>query len=144
MNIPDEDITIHDAHVNGFKRATLSTGLGIFMLTEYPHPQDQRCDRMWYLPLHPACRAVAKKVMAAPGSKITSLGDLWMTLERRCWKGLQQGNLYGFCIPAIPNNRPGERIELGLGRYYISQQAMDPTVIFHVNYGRGWVSLGQI
>jgi len=85
---------------------------------------------------------MAMEAMAAPGSKIRSLGDLWMTLERRCRKALPYGWSPEFCIPAIPNNRPREPIELGLGRYYVFPQDMDPGTLSIMSNESGYVSLG--
>ncbi|CAG7565638.1 unnamed protein product [Fusarium equiseti] len=135
----DETVTVHEAHVSGPALATILTGLRVFMQTEYIFGQSPRAYRpRLYLPVHAACYAMARKAMAAPGSRITSLGDLWITLERRCKEAISYGQTPGFCIPANPNNRPGEPIELGLGHYYIPPQVMCPRTFSLRTCGGGW------
>lgn len=115
------------------------------MQMEYIFGQSSRAYRpRVYLPVHAACYAMARKAMAAPGSSITSLGDLWITLERRCKEAISYEQTPEFCIPAIPNNRPGEPIELGLRRYYIPSQVMCPPISYLRTCGGGWVSFGPV
>ena len=141
----DETVTVHEAYVSGPALATISTGLRVFVQMEYTFEQSPRAYRSrLYLPVHAACYAIAREAMAASGSRIKSLGDLWITLERRCKGASSYGQTPGFCLPAIPNNRPGEPIELGLGRYYIPPQVIcPPTFSLHTHEGE-WVSLGLV
>jgi hypothetical protein len=136
MSIPDENVTVHEAHVTPCKYATISTGPKIII-----QQQPGAARPWWYLPVHAACYAMARKAMAAPGSKITSLGDLWMTLERRCQKTMFPGRPRWLCLPCVPNNRPGEPIELGFGRYYTPPKTEQSSPFSIIN-DYGWVSLG--
>ncbi|KAH7192028.1 uncharacterized protein B0J16DRAFT_394133 [Fusarium flagelliforme] len=135
----DETVIVYEAHVSGPVFATISTSRSVVMQTEYVSGESLRARRSRvYLPVHAACYAMARKVGAAPGSGITSLGDLWITLERRCREAISYGRTGGFYIPSIPNNRPGEPIELNLGRYYIPPQAICPRFSSLAKYGREW------
>ena len=136
MSIPDENVTVHKAHVTPCKYATISSGPE-FLIQQQPEVDSP----WWYLPVHAACYTMARKAMVAPGSKMTSLGDRWMTLERRCQQTMPGGLPGWLCLPRVPNNRPGEPIELGLGRYYTPPKVEQSIPKAIVN-DCGWVSLG--
>ncbi|KAL6913871.1 hypothetical protein FSST1_011631 [Fusarium sambucinum] len=78
----------------------------------------------WYLCLHAACETLARKATNTPASEIKTVADLWMTLDRRCVKAPDEGTLVPLCLPHVPNNKPGEPIELGAERYHIPWQAI--------------------
>ncbi|KAF4473015.1 hypothetical protein FALBO_106 [Fusarium albosuccineum] len=131
MTIPDTSVTIRNARVFDHGRATLATGLSVSLQLENLPEQHQNHDpangHRWYLAIHSACEAMARGAMRAPCSKIRTMGDLWMTIDRRCVKTADDDNLLPLYLPKVPENRPGEPIELGLGRYYIPRSAICST-----------------
>lgn len=75
MNIPDQSVTVHIAHVSSDGIATISsTGLTVGLPREGLHMQQPGHDpsdgHHWYLCLHAACEAIARKAMTASESKV--------------------------------------------------------------------------
>ncbi|QPC79323.1 hypothetical protein HYE68_010075 [Fusarium pseudograminearum] len=127
--IPEESVAVQKARVYSRGQATISsTGLKVNIQIENipeQHPGYNPDDGpRWCLCLHAACKTMARKVMKTPASKVKTMADLWMTLDRRCVKASEDGTPVPFCLPHVPNNKPGEPIDLGVGRYYIPWQAI--------------------
>jgi hypothetical protein len=90
--------------------------------------------------LHAACEDMAYRVIkSSPHAKIHSIGDLWLTLERRCAGYLEQGRRQRTrprddnYVPPIPNKETGK---LDFDGYYVPSHCM-------LQYGdewEGWVS----
>ncbi|KAH7115469.1 hypothetical protein B0J13DRAFT_208153 [Dactylonectria estremocensis] len=71
--------------------------------------------------IHSACDTIADRVIeTSPTAHIRSIGELWMTLERRCTKTSRDvPNCFDNFLPEIPEKNPSEPSKLGLGRYYV-------------------------
>ena len=82
-----------------------------------------------YHGIHPACEDIANRVIkTSPNAKISDIGDLFLTLERRCtnygWAALKQPlspRDYNY-VPAIFNQEKNDFIWDG---YYISRHCID-------------------
>ncbi|GKT99386.1 unnamed protein product [Fusarium langsethiae] len=81
---------------------------------------------------------LAKKTINSPASKNKTVADLGMTLDRRCVKASDDGTTIPLCLPHIPNNKPGEPIDLGVGRYYIPWQAICTEESVLVDWSQEW------
>ncbi|KAH6876727.1 hypothetical protein B0T10DRAFT_585112 [Thelonectria olida] len=77
--------------------------------------------------IHVACDAIATCVIeTSPTARIRSIGDLWVTLERRCTKTDQdQPFFFQSFLPNIPENNPTEPHKLGLSRYYVPPECFE-------------------
>lgn len=81
-----------------------------------------RYKKRTYLGIHSACEDIANRVMRTPRpgkAGIRSLGDLWMTLERRNQKSDWEYNAKVPLLPAVPCQIPGFPVILELDNYYI-------------------------
>ncbi|RGP76195.1 hypothetical protein FSPOR_318 [Fusarium sporotrichioides] len=124
--IPVESAAVQKARVYSRGQATISsTGLklmdnaGIFASTLLA--------RLW-----------RKKAINSPASKNKTVADLGMKLDRRCVKASDDGTTIPLCLPHIPNNKPGEPIDLGVGRYYIPWQAICTEESVLVDWSQEW------
>jgi hypothetical protein len=128
LKIPDESVILHNGRAYNRGQVTLSTGREVSLQLEHlpeQHPDhDAANGHRWYLGFHSACIDMARRAMNEPSGKVKSMGDLWMTIERRCVKTADDENTLPLYLPNIPNNRSGEPIELGLQRYYIPRDAI--------------------
>ncbi|KAJ3545930.1 hypothetical protein NM208_g2262 [Fusarium decemcellulare] len=93
-------------------------------------PEHERYRQRIYLGIHSACKEIANKVMRTERARIRSLGDLWMTLERRSQNSQYQPyrRVKAPFLPLIPCQIPGHRVFLELYNYYIPQ-----SFIYHKN-----------
>ncbi|KAF5012301.1 hypothetical protein FDECE_1682 [Fusarium decemcellulare] len=84
-------------------------------------PEHGRYRQRIYLGIHSACEEIAYKVMRAERARIRSLGDLWMTLERRSQNSQYQPyrRVKAPFLPFIPCQMPGDKVYLELYNYYI-------------------------
>lgn len=144
ITIPEESTAIQKARVYNRGQATISsTGLKVNIQIENipeQHPgYDPDDGPRWYLCLHAACETMARKAMNTPASKIKTVTDLWMTLDRRCVQASDNGTLIPLCLPHVPNNKPGEPIDLGVGRYYIPWQAVCTEESILDDWSQEWV-----
>ncbi|KAM6529137.1 hypothetical protein FALCPG4_007286 [Fusarium falciforme] len=74
-----------------------------------------------YVGIHPACEELANRVMETSfNARIRSLGDLWMTLERRCARRdpERESPSYNF-LPYIPTSQPGKALSFTTDRYFV-------------------------
>ncbi|KAH7231566.1 hypothetical protein B0J15DRAFT_456031 [Fusarium solani] len=87
-----------------------------------------------FIGIHPACEDLANRVMRTSfTSRVRSIGDLWMTLERRCARhewGPWHDPSFNF-LPYIPTSQPGEPLSFGADRYYVPFSCI-------VNFGDEW------
>ncbi|RSM03773.1 hypothetical protein CEP52_007187 [Fusarium oligoseptatum] len=77
-----------------------------------------------FVGMHPACEDLVNRVMeTSSNSRIHSLGDLWMTLERRCARrelrdgGTRQTPSFNY-PPNIPTSQAGEEVQFSIDRYF--------------------------
>ena len=133
--VPAEDITRGVAQAGWYPANITLVGsnrravLQLEKLPEEGEEYDPKTYR-WNLAVHSACEEIASRVMqTSREASIRSIGDLWITLERRC-VGRTDGGVISY-LPTIPSNRPGEPLELGLDRYYIPSGAIPGD---HVDY----------
>ncbi|KAH7140183.1 hypothetical protein B0J13DRAFT_557328 [Dactylonectria estremocensis] len=86
-----------------------------------PYNYDPVAPQEWFFGIHAACEEIANRVMqTSRKTHIRSIGDLWMTLDRRCTKTfLKHSSATSNFLPFAPENQPGEPPRVGLGRYYI-------------------------
>lgn len=126
MNVSSEDVHPRRAEVDGFhaqmqiqpdgprimpQRSYAAGVNGHHGLTHRDH-----C----FFGIHSACLDIAQRVMkTSRNASIQNMGDLWMTLERRCTKTANDCSFSHSFVPKIPENRPGEEIKLSLRRYYV-------------------------
>lgn len=79
----------------------------------------------WYFGIHSACEDIANVVMrTSREARIRSIRDLWMTLDQRCTKTDSEHRFFIPFLPNIPENGPGEPINLSLRRYYIPRDSI--------------------
>ncbi|KAH7141485.1 hypothetical protein B0J13DRAFT_556918 [Dactylonectria estremocensis] len=82
-------------------------------------------EQHWYLGIHSACEDIAKLVIRrSREARIRSMGDLWMILDQRCTKTDSEHFFGTSFLPEIPENLPGEPLELSLSRYYLPFDAI--------------------
>ncbi|CAM1500519.1 Fc.00g096810.m01.CDS01 [Cosmosporella sp. VM-42] len=131
MTVPNEKVTQYIAEASWYPARVYIPGSNAPVvlqdqnLPEIGENHDLDTKR-WYLAVHSACEDIANRVMrTSRDASIRSMGDLWMTLERRCVSKKAWGEIFFFpYLPVIPDNQPGEPIKLGLGRYYIPTAAI--------------------
>ncbi|KAH7125071.1 hypothetical protein B0J13DRAFT_599002 [Dactylonectria estremocensis] len=128
MTVPDELVSVFRARVYNRGQSVSPSGLPIGMQLENLPEQHENHDpadgKRWYLPIHSACETMAGRAMQAPQSRIRSIGDLWMTLDRRCVKTAWDETVLTPYLPKLPDSQRGEPIKLGLRRYYIPSNAI--------------------
>ncbi|KAH7245071.1 hypothetical protein BKA59DRAFT_544457 [Fusarium tricinctum] len=97
------------------------------------NPLDARAKM--YHGIHAACEDMANRVIkSSPHAKIHSIGDLWLTLERRCAGYLEQGRRQrprprdDNYVPPILNKETGK---LGFDGYYVPSHCL-------LQYGDEW------
>ncbi|CAG7564519.1 unnamed protein product [Fusarium equiseti] len=98
---------------------------------------------LYFMALHGPCLRIAKRAMQlSHTAHVRTLGDLWLTLERRTENviKLQDGliPILDPFIPAIPEDSPKSRsvtgpVKLGLSRYFV-----DPKRVLGAVDDRGW------
>ncbi|KAF5538996.1 hypothetical protein FPHYL_12372 [Fusarium phyllophilum] len=93
---------------------------------------------MMFVGLHAACKDLANRVMKTSyKASVRSVGDLWLTLERRCAKHMFWHPTLGVpnshFTPGVPENRPSLPFSVGLGRYFVPSRT-----IRYGNYGDDW------
>ncbi|KAH7111165.1 hypothetical protein B0J13DRAFT_591048 [Dactylonectria estremocensis] len=90
MTVPDEDVSVFCSDVYNRGQSVSPSGVPIGMQIENlsePHENYDPVDgKRWCLPIHSGCEIIARRTMQAPEGRIRSIGDLWMTLDRRCIK----------------------------------------------------------
>ncbi|CAF3601208.1 hypothetical protein FGSG_01597 [Fusarium graminearum PH-1] len=106
---------------------------------QHPYHIDSQSDKHWdtakakmYIGIHAACDNLAQRALkSASNTRISSISDLWFTLERRCASYLEQRLLERPSptdmnyVPPIPNNSPGQPLSLGFERYYVPVYCME-------------------
>ncbi|RKK76404.1 hypothetical protein BFJ69_g7054 [Fusarium oxysporum] len=129
LKISDEDVVVHNKRAYNRGQVTLSNGREVSLKFEnLPErryrDQDAANGSHWYLGVHCACLDVAERLMNESSGKARSIGELWMTIERRRVKTADDENIRPLYLPSIPKNRSEESKELGLQRYYIPRDAI--------------------
>jgi hypothetical protein len=92
-----------------------------------------------YVGLHAACDDLANRVMKTSfRARVKSVGDLWLTLERRCARVISQDpcKVGMHFTPPIPNSQPGQPFSVGLERYYVPSH----NIHRYGDHWDGWVS----
>lgn len=103
---------------------------GTRILTQHAEPlgEDNRhhpnASEQWYFGVHTACEELALLAIETQKYSLRSMGDLWMTLDRRCTKTTNDTDLCLSFLPKIPENPPGCDIRLGFGRYFVPPEAL--------------------
>ncbi|RSL52470.1 hypothetical protein CEP54_010892 [Fusarium duplospermum] len=130
MAVPSDQVTIYAARATLRSRevSLIPIGRSVSLQLENLPGQHESHDpvsgKRWYLGIHSACEKIARRVMQSPQAHIRTIGDLWMTLERRCVKSAWDATIFPPYLPKLPDSRPGEQIKLGLLRYYIPRCAI--------------------
>lgn len=126
MNVPSEHIHCQVVEANGFhgELCIMPDGPTIVPQNSYAagshRSHNLHTREHWFFGIHSACLVLARRVMEiSPNASIQTIGDLWVTLERRCSKTGQERWFSWKFVPNIPDNPPGEPIELNLRRYYV-------------------------
>lgn len=133
MTIPDETIKFYPADV-GWQRLDVSRVSDRKHITIQIEQDDEANENhgtdtnsRWYFVIHSACHDIAARVMhKSQRASIRSVGDLWMTLDRRC-RYTQFLSHYNCSpqLPIIPFHRPGGPVEFGLEGYCIPKRVYD-------------------
>ncbi|KAJ3464570.1 hypothetical protein MRS44_009356 [Fusarium solani] len=120
LSIPDDAVSLRFAEVE--RNPALLVTLPDGQVLE-PQTFDDETSR-GIVGIHFACLDLASRVIKTSQlANISSIGDLWVTLERRC-AIIDDGNLYGSYLPAIPNgpnirdDQPHDLENLDMKRYY--------------------------
>ncbi|KAF9772485.1 hypothetical protein IL306_009809, partial [Fusarium sp. DS 682] len=94
--------------------------------TAYDVNQESDDPSQWmgkmYVGIHAGCEELANRVMRASlNAKIRSIGDLWLTLERRCARVINEDPSKAgmHFTPPIPKSEPGQLFSVGFERYYV-------------------------
>jgi hypothetical protein len=96
-----------------------------------------------YLGLHAACEDLANRVIEnSYKASSRSVGDLWLTLERRCTSHKHTDFPFRRFIPGIPESLPGQPFSIGLGRYFVPSHIV--RMQLSGDYEYGWVSLNSM
>ncbi|KAI8691831.1 COesterase domain-containing protein [Fusarium sp. Ph1] len=130
--IPDSTVVRHAADLTDPppKMRILSTDESLFPQEEMDVIEADRrypsASQILYVGIHRSCEDMANRAMrSSPVCEIRSLGDLWMTLERRCTRTIQSRRLTLSFLPIILKNRTWQGLELGLERYFIPPEFFD-------------------
>ncbi|KAH7156055.1 hypothetical protein EDB81DRAFT_716011 [Dactylonectria macrodidyma] len=76
----------------------------------------------WFFGIHYACEEIVNRAMkTSSGSQLRSLGDLWVTLNRRWEMSRSEGTSKCHFVPFCPEKAPGGSTEWGFRGYYNSQ-----------------------
>lgn len=92
-----------------------------------------------FVGLHAACEDLANRVMKKSyKARLRSVGDLWLTLERRCarhmyWNRVSNSHF----TPRVPENKPGLPFSVSLGRYFVPSRSIQ----LYEYYEDSWVRL---
>lgn len=103
-----------------------------FIIPQLPNWYCSARDRdLYFIALHAPCLRIAKLVMTlSRDAHLGTVGDLWLTLERRSENVFNLRNKKGECrieppfIPGIPEDPPERRpktgpVRIGLSRYFV-------------------------
>ncbi|KIL84127.1 hypothetical protein FAVG1_12704 [Fusarium avenaceum] len=143
LEVTDEQVTRYDAFANNYRG-----NLTFPPHHEEIHPQwdydvndDAEDPSEWvgkmYIGIHKSCEHLLNRVMStAPNARVRSLGELWLTLERRCARSKVEDsrNVGMHFTPSIPNCQPGKPFSCGLERYYVPS----PNLYLNGNEWNGW------
>lgn len=130
MIIPNEAVKFYPADV-GWQRldvSRVSDDKRIFIQVEEDDEANDNhgtdANSRWYFVIHSACHDIATKVMhKSQRASIRSVGDLWMTLDRRCqYTHFLSRSMGSPQLPIIPFHRPGEPVKFGLEGYCIPRR----------------------
>ncbi|WZH47091.1 uncharacterized protein QYS62_008233 [Fusarium acuminatum] len=141
LNVADKDVIRYEAEAESYygKLLLLPDEEEVRPQEAYdvnPQPEDppDATARMHH-GIHPACEDMANRVIkSSPHAKIHSIGDLWLTLERRCAGYLKQGRRQrprprdDNYVPPIPNKETGK---LDFDGYYVPSHCL-------LQYGDEW------
>ncbi|KAI6752579.1 hypothetical protein HG530_013948 [Fusarium avenaceum] len=143
LEVTDQQVTRYDAFANNYRG-----NLTFPPHHEEIHPQwdydvndDAEDPSEWvgkmYIGIHKSCEHLLNRVMStAPNARVCSLGELWLTLERRCARSKVEDsrNVGMHFTPSIPNCQPGKSFSCGLERYYVPS----PSLYLNGNEWNGW------
>ncbi|KAF4470243.1 hypothetical protein FALBO_2852 [Fusarium albosuccineum] len=127
LDLPDEDITrcfatssrSRDVHLQPSGECVTIQQTILLMGDQIP--QHGRYRHRTYFGIHSACEDIANKVMRTGNARVRSIGDLWVTLERRSQKSEWSPVFLTKppFLPALPCQVPGHKVFLELYNYYI-------------------------
>ncbi|KAM0206143.1 hypothetical protein ACHAPA_011765 [Fusarium lateritium] len=141
LKVDDNDVIRYDAEAQSYYGK-----LKLLPQQEDVHPQEaydatsqpespSGATAKMYHGIHTACEDMANRVInTSPNAKIHSIGDLWLTLERRCAGFLEQGRRQrprprdDNYVPLIPNKGTGQ---LDFDGYYVPSHCI-------LQYGDEW------
>ncbi|QPC65703.1 hypothetical protein HYE67_007934 [Fusarium culmorum] len=143
LKVTDEQVTRYDAFANNY-RGNLTFPPDreeIHPQWDYDVNEDAEDPSEWvgkmYVGIHKTCEQLFNRVMStSPNAKVHSLGELWLTLERRCARSKMEDsrNIGMHFTPSIPNSEPGQPFSCGLERYYVPS----PSLYLYGNEWDGW------
>ncbi|KAM0554929.1 hypothetical protein ACHAPJ_006665 [Fusarium lateritium] len=140
LKVKDEEVIRYDAQAawTPAKYYLLPDRNEVALQSEYdadrrPDDPDHVTTAKMYIGIHAACEDIAKRVMkTSPNAQIRSIGDLWLSLERRCARYTSENPTRDRnFVPPIPKSQPGEPLSLGMDRYYVPYACI-------VQYGDEW------
>jgi hypothetical protein len=146
LKVADEQVTRYDAFANTHRGNLIFPPhrTEIHPQWDYDVNEDSEDPSEWvgkmYIGIHKSCEQLLNRVMSAsPNAKVRSIGEFWLTLERRCARSKMEdaGNIGMHFTPSIPNSQPGQPLSCGLERYYVPL----PSLYLYGNEWNGWVSL---
>ncbi|KAF5657027.1 hypothetical protein FHETE_10676 [Fusarium heterosporum] len=129
---PDQEIIRYTAEVDFYpgKLFLLPGREQVYLQHPYDldgQPEEQSHNRAakMYIGIHAACNNLANRAIESPVARISSINELWLTLERRC-AGYLNHRLQKRprptdmnYVPPIPNDSSGQMPSLGFERYYV-------------------------
>ncbi|CEI63628.1 hypothetical protein FVEN_g6758 [Fusarium venenatum] len=143
LKVADEQVTRYDAFANSH-RGNLTfppDRQEIHPQWDYDVNEDSEDPSEWvgkmYVGIHKSCEQLLQRVISAsPNAKVRSIGEFWLTLERRCARSKMEdsGDIGMHFTPFIPNPQPGKPFSCGLERYYVPS----PTLYLFGNEWNGW------
>ncbi|KAF4460622.1 hypothetical protein FALBO_12593 [Fusarium albosuccineum] len=143
--IPDTAVTRHRAEPTDWfhEIKILPNGPNVLLQLEENVDEQSRYEphasQTWYFGVHIACdELVSRAMQTSQACRIRSTGDLWMTLERRYTKARASTDLFPSFIPKIPENKPGEDIKLGFGRYFLPRRTVTQNEVGRFVRFRDW------
>ncbi|KAL3605125.1 hypothetical protein FPOAC2_00067 [Fusarium poae] len=143
LKVTDEQVTRYDAFANSH-RGNLTFPPGreeIHPQWDYDVNEDSEDPSEWvgkmYVGIHKSCQQLLNRVMSAsPNARVRSIGEFWLTLERRCARSKMEdsSDIGMHFTPSIPNPQPGKPFSCGLERYYVPS----PTIYLFGNEWDSW------
>lgn len=147
LKIPDSAVGRHAADLTNPPpmMRILSTEESMFPQEEMDCLEADRRDpsasQILYVGIHTSCENMANRAMqSSPICEIRSIGDLWMTLERRCTGTIRSRRLTLSFLPIIFKKCTWQGVELGLERYFIPPEFFDQSEENRPVAEQEWVS----